>query len=164
MSLENVELSSYMLQNLYRKNLVTVIAKKEDKSKPATVSYLGGNEQNILIVSADKVQPYLNDDDLLLLTKILEACKLTLADVAIVNSESKDIVLQEVIPSITCKVVILFGIDPGKLNLPFRIPHFQIQQHNGKQYIIAPALHELAENKELKTQLWRSFQKLFPVK
>jgi hypothetical protein len=59
--------------------------------------------------------------------------------------------------------MLLFGVDTSDLELPFTIPFFQIQNFNSQEYLTAPALKDLLENKNLKKDLWKSLQKLFQL-
>ena len=72
---------------------------------------------------------YLKDEQLAYLTKILQACKLTLEDVAIINLYGQRQLhyqsIQQQYPSSTCMV---FGLTPDKLELPADFPFFQLQK------------------------------------
>ena len=92
-SLEKIQLPDFILADLYKENLVIlkeiqVIEKQTAKIKnelPETKWFLGDNKKNICIVVNDLEAVYLNEDLLNFLTTILDACKLNLGDVAILN-------------------------------------------------------------------------------
>jgi hypothetical protein len=84
MSLNNFQLSPFLIHQLYKKTLVEMAIInppiKDDKNN--TPSFLGKNEKQILLVVNEDETVFLSDTDLNLLVGILSACKLTLADVA----------------------------------------------------------------------------------
>jgi hypothetical protein len=55
--------------------------------------------------------------------------------------------------------IFLFGVLPADLQFPLHFPYFQLQQYNNQVYISAPALSQLAVNKEQKKELWACLQK-----
>jgi hypothetical protein len=163
MSLENVRLSPLSIQNLYQQNLV-LIQKDKKKAKAAsnTIKYLGSNEKNITILVYNEDTAFLTDNELDFLSKILSACKLTLADVAIINlHKEKDLDHEKISNAFAPGRLLLFGLEPIAIKLPFQIPNFQVQKHNNQVYITAPALNALESDKELKKLLWACFQQIF---
>src|SRR6476661_1685011 len=87
MSFENIQLSPSLIQDLYKDVLIVEndrplnsIALKEPRN-----GYLEKNEKNIQVLINEADSPYLSDEDLNFLTGILNACRLSIADVAIVN-------------------------------------------------------------------------------
>ena len=165
MSLENTRLSPLVIQNLYQRSLVLVEKdKKPKKVSTHSVKYLGSNEKNITILVNNKDAAFLSDTELDFLSKILAACKLTLADVAIVNlHKEKGLDSEKMNLDLTPEKVLLFGVEPITVKLPFQIPHFQIQKHNKQVYITAPELGMLEADKELKKRLWTCFQQMFSI-
>jgi len=49
------------------------------------IKYLGEHLKQVTIIVKDELAVYLNENDLTLLSSILSACKLTLADIALIN-------------------------------------------------------------------------------
>lgn len=163
MDLDHLELTSFTLHNLYRNSVIKI--DNEGGQKPLEANetkYLGANQQHIAMIVNNKDLPFLADGELSFLTKILAACKLTLADIAILNMES---IQEEILPllknKLKIKQVVLFG--PGSLDikLPFQIPFFQVQAFDSVQYLSVPVLTSIEQDKELKKQLWVCFQKMF---
>jgi hypothetical protein len=104
----------------------------------------------------------LSDEELPFLTNILSACKLSLADVAIVNIHSlEEKEIEKTIEPLEPKTVLLFGITPLTIDLPINFPQFQLQQFNKRTYLYSPGLQELANDKTLKLQLWNCLKNLF---
>lgn len=165
MSLENIRLSPLSVQNLYQHNLVLIQKnKKPSKAAVHSIKYLGSNEKNITILIHNEEAAFLGDTELDFLSKILSACKLTLADVAIVNlHKEKGLDHEKISMALTPGKILLFGIEPTTIKLPFQIPHFQVQKYNDQVYITAPSLGILESDKELKKQLWICFQQIFSI-
>jgi hypothetical protein len=163
MSFENIQLSPYLIQNLYRNHLVRLDKpKKPKKATGKDIKHLGNNEKQIVVLINNNEAAFLSDTQLDFLSKILAACKLTLADVAIVNlAKEKDIDNERIDKEFEPGKVLMFGVEPTSISLPFQIPHFQIQKHNNKVYVTAPGLDILETDKELKISLWKCFQQVF---
>jgi hypothetical protein len=109
----------------------------------------------------------MNDNDLEWLQKMLLACKLTLGDVAIVNTHSKNVTIGSVKEQLRPEKLILLGPGPSDLQIPLNFPQFKIQEHDNCRYLCAPSSKELnqdtQEGKVLKSKLWISLQQLFEV-
>ena len=57
----------------------------------------------------------------------------------------------------------MFGISAKKLDLPFEIPYFQVQNFQGRLYTISPPLAEIQLDNNLKKRLWACLQKIFNI-
>jgi hypothetical protein len=163
MSLENIRLSPLSIQNLYQQSLVLIQKdKKKAKATSPAIKHLGSNEKNITILIYNEEAAFLTDNELDFLSKILSACKLTLADVAIINvHKEKDLDHEKINNAFAPERLLLFGLEPIAIKLPFQIPNFQVQKHNSQVYITAPTLSILESDKELKKRLWVCFQQIF---
>jgi DNA polymerase III psi subunit len=164
MSLNDIQLQPYLLADLYSDVLIETntagTAVNTPESKP--MKYLGKNEKNILIIVANAEVPFLPDTELSLLTNILSACRLSLADIAIINSYNIDHTeLHNSIQQLEARSIILFGTDPLSIGLPINFPQFQLQQFDKRIYLYGPALSELEQDKSLKTRLWGCLKQLF---
>lgn len=170
MSLNQVKLDTALLTQLYQSVLVETPSTKgsfEMKTKVETLEKwkaLGGHKKKICIVVIELHAVYLKDEQLAYLTKILQACKLTLEDVAIINLYGQRQLhyqsIQQQYPSSTCMV---FGLTPDKLELPADFPFFQLQKIEGCTYLFAPTLDQLEPSKMDREKLWQSLRKHFNV-
>ncbi len=183
MYFENVQLPSTVIAELYKQSLVVLQdfkpnttndnANTETSASPVSVAdysimpfkYLGGFEKKIAILVTEHFNAHIGDEDLEFLTKMLSACKLLLSDVAIINvvSNPKANQLWQLMPP---KVMLMFDVDPGTVGLPFRRPHFEVQQWSGAVFMNAPELSIFRTGNEndiklLKTKLWLCLQKIF---
>ena len=176
MSLKDFQIPLSILPELYKNSLIEFstaqpspagTSSKKEPKKDEAVRYLGGNDKKIAIVINEEGQSYLNDDDLLWLQKMLQACKLTLGDVAIVNVHTSKYSAAYIKDHLHSKKMILLGTTPELLEMPLNFPQFKPQEHAGCVYLFAPGPAELnnpsEEGKLLKTKLWVSLQKIFEV-
>ena len=164
MSLDNIQLSPLLVEKLYSKALVdlnTVKLQGTEKGE-AGFNWLGNNEKNVLIVVNEQEAANLQDSDLNLLVGILSACKLSMADIALLNFHRNNTAnFNKLNETFNPSTIILFGILPEALDFPLNFPHFQLQAYNGQHYLCSPALNVLATDVALKKQLWLSLQKHF---
>ncbi len=164
MSLDNIQLSSILVEKLYSKTLVDLNAAKSPaiKTAPENLNWLGNNEKNVVIVVNEPQAAYLQDSDLNLLVGILTACKLSMADIALLNvNKNSTAHYQQLNSTLNPSTIILFGVSPEELDFPLNFPPFQLQAYNGQHYLYAPALNALASDVALKKQLWLCLQKHF---
>lgn len=131
----------------------------------APLSYLGSNQQHIAILVHYPNDKHIGEASLDLLSKILAACQLNLAGVAIVNTAHQTVnysLLQEQLQS---KVVILFGIQATQIGLPMQFPLYKDQNFANVLYLQADALDHMlpntSESKTLKSHLWAAFKRIF---
>ena len=158
MSLNNINLNAQLIADLYPN---TLIETSNTNIQNTGVRYLGDNQKNISIFVKNTEVPFLNDGEFNLLTSILAACKLSIADVAIVNLESNNSNPEELLTELNSKIVLLFDIAPTDINLPINFPHFQVQQFNKRTYLYAPAFTIIENDKAVKIKLWQSLKNIF---
>lgn len=161
MSLNNIQLKASVLAHLYKNSLVETSATNVPKSAP--LNYLGNNQKNILVIVSHADVPFLPDEELSFLTNILAACKLGIADIAIVNKNGVDENEWQHILHSETKKVLLFGVEPLAIGLPINFPAFQLQPFNNRTYLYAPALSHIENDKGLKLKLWNALKVLFGI-
>ena len=164
MSLDNIQLTATLLQDLYMNPLYDIKTGESttDLMKILPVSYLGNNQKKVVILvrAADAI--YLPDDELNFLLGILTACKLSMADIALINiSKNTSLLYKDVTEQLKAEKVILFGIDPKELGLPLQFPLYQIQNYNDQVYLSSESLNNLRTDKEEKMKLWNCLKKVF---
>ena len=137
------------------------------QSPGAPYKYLGNNRRHIALLVHSPGSGFLPDNQLAFLTKILEACRMTLADIAIVNNAAVPVTITELRQQLQPKTVLLFGVDPTAIRLPINFPHFKQLNYDDCTYLSSPALDQLVPNTEdsklLKSKLWVSLKTLFDV-
>jgi hypothetical protein len=166
MSLDNIQLPAIVLQDLYKNSLVdldTSTIKKAPKKTPG-ITFLGNNQKQIAIIANDDTTIYLPDEELNFLMGILNACKLTMGDVALVNiAKSGAVTYTEIEQELNAGTILLLGVTPLQLQLPLQFPHYQVQKFNGLVYLAAPALTAIASDKAEKTKLWNCLKQIFSI-
>jgi hypothetical protein len=134
---------------------------------PAAYKFLGNNRKQVAIVVHSPGIPFLPDNQLQFLTKILEACRMNIGDIAIVNAASAPVVITALRQQLNPTVVLLFGLEPVAIKLPINFPVFRLQPYDACTYLSAPALSLLAQNSEesklLKSKLWICLKTQFNV-
>jgi hypothetical protein len=137
----------------------------EKKAEPAAYKVLGNNKKQITVVVNCPNDVFVPEADLQFLTKMLEACKLNMADVAIVNHATAAIAIDRLKVQLQPRYLLLFGVEPGAIQLPISFPSFKDQPYAGTTYLFTPALgqfnQETDEAKQLKRKLWDCLKRMF---
>jgi hypothetical protein len=136
-------------------------------TEPAPYKFLGNNRKQIAIIIHSPGTAFLPDNQLSFLTKILEACRMNIGDIAIVNTATTPILIAQLRQQLNPNTVLLFGLEPVTIKLPINFPLFRLQPYDACTYLSAPALSLLVENSEesklLKSKLWICLKTLFNV-
>jgi hypothetical protein len=181
MSLNDIELPGFIIAGLYKNTLVAgtektikeiVVEKVAEKivDKPAEqkgYKFLGNNNKKITFIVNANDAVFLPEKHLALITKLLEACKMNIGDVAIVNHFSTPVIINDLKKQLTPETLVLFGVEPTLIKLPISFPQFKTQAYDGCTYLYSPSLTDLEqpteEGKLLKSKLWVCLRKLFEV-
>lgn len=166
MSLDNIQLPDTILQGLYSKCLYDLEPHKSDLSDipAASISFLGSNQKKIAVLVNCETAIYLPDDELNFLLGILTACKLSMADIALVNLNKNPGLTYSVLgEQLSIEKIFLFGLNAAAIELPLQFPHYQVQQFNNQVYLSSVALNELQANKDEKMKLWNCLKKIFAL-
>ena len=175
MDLNNIELPASLIVDLYHTSLFNTnefsVEKNLDKETPkhidkvettAPFKWLGDNKKNILVIVNNKEVVYLPDNELTFFTGILSACKLTVADVAILNFNiHPEVSYKELTAFFKSKIVFLFDVEPAAFGLPMNFPHYQIQAFAGNSFLYSPSFKDLENDKVQKSKLWICLKRLF---
>ena len=166
MSLDNIQLPSIVLQELFKKTLVQEdsVQVQDISSTKKSISFLGKNKKQIIILVSNDDVLYLPDEQLSFLLGILAACKLTMEDVAIINIKKNDLITYKTIAKeLNAAKIFLFGAEPSQIELPLQFPHYQVQKYNQQLYLSAPLLSVLQDDKAEKTKLWLCLKQVFSI-
>jgi hypothetical protein len=146
---------------------ITPTTTVSSSTEPAPYKFLGNNRRNVAVIVDSPGTPFLPDNQLSFLTKILEACRMNIGDIAIVNAATKSVVITELRRQLNPNAVLLFGLEPVAIKLPINFPVFRLQPYDACTYLSAPALSQLVQNSEesklLKSKLWVCLKTLFNV-
>jgi hypothetical protein len=187
MSLNNIQLPDFLIEEWYSDKLIASSSKSKAPTAsaaptaatpipapsataptpPAPLKYLGNNRRNITLLVNAPGTAFLPDPQLAFLTKILEACRMTIADVAIVNNAATPATITTVKETLQPKTVLLFGLEPAAIRLPINFPVFKPIDFDACKYLSAPSLDQLVSNTEdsklLKSKLWVCLKTIFDV-
>ena len=111
MNLNDIVLNPYMLTELYPDVLIQ--SQNKNIEIEPDLKYLGQNAKRIALLINNPSVPFLTDSEFSFLTSILTACKLSLADVALLNiykTEPDAILVQ--LNKLNSDKVIMLGVDP----------------------------------------------------
>ena len=144
----------------------------QEKKQPVEVQteevkswkHLGDYKKRILFIVRYDDAVHIPDEQLNFLTTILSACKLSLADIAILNlAKAPSTFYKEVQEKFKSNVTILFGITPQQFEMPVNFPEFQVQPFNNCTFLSGPTIEQMENDKLLKSKLWVSLRKIFNV-
>jgi hypothetical protein len=166
------KLPDFVLAELYNKSLVFVDDGSKQKKvvedfKETKKLYLGNYEKKIIVLVNDAENIYLSDGSLRFLSGILNACKLNLAHIAVINFNNNALSFSELKKQLQPEFLLSFGITALQIELPFTMPDYQVQLYDNCCIVTAPALTAL--NSEIndavteKKKLWKSLQKMFSL-
>lgn len=166
MSLDNIQLPAIVLQDLFKHSLIDLNTDKPvlPVNDTPAIGFLGSNNKNITILVQDINNIYLPDEELNFLIGILSACKLSMADVALINIAGHPGLTYTMLEQeLHAGILLLFGITPRQLELPLEFPSYQIQKFNNQVYLSAATLQVLQGDKAEKTKLWNCLKQVFDI-
>jgi hypothetical protein len=121
-----------------KKSKVVVLFKHQNKNMPA-------NEYDLLV-------------------KMLEACKLSVNEVGLINQQYHDCTSFLAIKEQTnARIIISFGIIAPKMNLSIHLPAYTITTFADVQLLLAHPLASIAKDKTKKIALWQKLKLLFTL-
>ena len=166
MSLDNFQIPLNMIPELYKNSMVVLDEKQiiPNSLKSETLSFLGGNERQILVLLEDEKNVFIAENDLSFLTDILNACSFSMADIAIVNlRQNRTYSFTDIIDITKPIFMITFGLGSPDIQLPCSTDYFQIEKHQGVTFLNAPSLYAIYNDVSMKKTLWACLKKLFSI-
>lgn len=131
---------------------------KNTDSESIMMSFEGDFKKGILIIYQGRD---LSDDIREFLMKILGAVNCTLKDIALISEETLKSGIQDPIPLLNPKKMIVFGILHHPVMKLKKDNYFIVQED--LEYFFADDLSELAGNISLKKKLWSTLQLFFNI-
>ena len=129
--------------------------------------FLGNNGKKVTIIIKETDVAFINDQHLQFLSNILNACKLNLGDIALVNHIHNPLVYANLKQKLQPKFIIAFDLQPKEIQLPFTIPNYQVQLHDNCKFLFASSLKTMEgdsqEAKLEKSKLWASLKNMFQL-
>ncbi len=170
MTLDNIQLPPFIVARLFKDSLVVLNTEQSKTIAPSgtvttgeqqPITSLGQNGQRILILVHDTDALYLQDSRLDFLLGILSACRLTMADVSLVNMANNNATWLQLTATFQSEKIFLFGVDPSVIAMPISFPWYQVQRYNNQVYLNAPTLSELENDRMEKSKLWTCLKQIF---
>ena len=175
MKLSDIKLDQSVIQDLYKKNLVEPVLagspklQVDDIDRPDSAKRMKAEnkvaevkQKNIVAIVNTPDGNNLPDEELMLLTNMLAACKLSLGDIDLINLHQQSRpVYKELLSKLSNGIVLLFGPPPSTLDLPVDFPYFQVQSFNNCTFLYTPSLGEIKDDKVLKSKLWICLRRIF---
>jgi hypothetical protein len=166
MSFTNIHLPDFVLVEMFKTSIVG--SPTEIKQNESPISFLGDNKKNVTILLQDEDAVFIHDERLKFLNNILQACRLTLADVAIINIQSQPAVqYQSIVKQLHPKFILLFDVNAAAIGFPANSSLYQLQNINDCVMMSAASLDAmLANNQEAKVEkskLWTALKTMFII-
>jgi hypothetical protein len=131
------------------------------------LKYLGEHLKQIVVLVNDTTAVHLNETDLGLLSSILNACKLTLADIALVNIATQPMSLHEILVTIPSKLVLVFDIATTQLKIKLPATLYKPIVLGDTHILMSSSLHSMQgadqSAKLEKSKLWNALKLLFKL-
>ena len=189
MSTEKTILSTAVLANLYKESLViiphaptenTKITTEENSATTTTkmvaskevkwdvpIKSLGEHNKKITVIVNDPNSVHLNESDFILLTSILNACRLTIADIALINLGKQPVGLHQILQEYPSILVISFAVDANQLKVKLPNTLYKVSQLGESTILFSNALSSMQgtgiEAKQEKAKLWTVLKKIFEL-
>ncbi|MDR6566747.1 hypothetical protein SAMN05660461_3521 [Chitinophaga ginsengisegetis] len=165
MSLEQTQLDPYFLAKIFTQPIIpgkSMPAEAVEKVAPK-VKYLGENQKNIALFIQNENEAYLNEELFNLLTNILNACKLGMQDVSLINViHYPSLAFPAWQAAVKIERSVVFGIAPEQLGLN-DIPLYQLVTVNGTTLLFSDELSLIGSDKVLKARLWAGLKQLLGI-
>lgn len=159
-SIKNLHLNPLGVHFLYQKNVL--YGTKVDKPLAVTNNlFLGNNEKQITVVVNDADHKHISETELEFVTNILTACKLSIADIAIVNMHNGAINWTTLKEQTKATTLLLFGVDPINFGMPILFEKYHVQNYDGTVCLYSNDLANIATDKDNKAKLWKALQQIF---
>ncbi len=185
MSTDKTILSSSVLVDLYKDSLVvvediplenkatveqTIETKKEEIKEvkwEGPIKSLGEHNKKITVIVNDPNSVHLNEMDFILLTSILNACRLTIADIALINIGKQPVGLHQILQELPSTLVLSFAVDATQLKVKLPSTLYKITQLGETNILFSNALSTMqgtgVEAKQEKAKLWTVLKKIFEL-
>ncbi len=185
MNTEKTILSAADLVNLYQEHLVViddshnttkaiVEVKTPTTSDPiqqeawvGPIKSLGEHHKKITVIVHDPNSVHLNEMDFILLTSILNACRLTIADVALINLGKQPVGLHQILQEYPSTLLISFAVDATQLKVKLPNTLYKVNSLGETHILFSNALSTMQgtgiEAKQEKAKLWTVLKKIFEL-
>lgn len=185
MNTEKTILSTNDLVHLYKESLVVIddfpktneinVEKVTEDTHPpiqqetwqGPIKHLGEHYKKITVVVNDPNAVHLNETDFILLTSILNACRLTIADITLINLSKQPVGLHHILHEFPSTLLISFAVDPTQLKVKLPNSLYKVTTLGETHILLSSALATMqgtgVEAKQEKAKLWAVLKNIFAL-
>jgi hypothetical protein len=134
---------------------------------PVPIKFLGDHLKKIMVIVNDANAVHLNETDLGLLSSILNACKLTLTDIALVNIAVQPLSMHEILNTLPSQLVLVFDLSAAQLKIKLPTTLYKPIVLGDTQILFSKSLDSMQgidqTAKQEKSKLWNALKLLFKL-
>jgi hypothetical protein len=176
MGIDHLQLSPELIAALYPETLVagtmgSTVKKAVKTSPPALLPayhFLGKNLRSVCFLVNYPDHPFLPDDKLVFITKMLTACKYNLEDISLINISKQQVEIAELRIQLNPQIIFLWGVLPSQIGIAQKgYPDLTVSAFDNISLL--PVQHadlisgDSTEGLEMKKILWSALKKLFKL-
>lgn len=164
MDLNNVVFSKEQVTDLFGKQLVAAIGyatNMPDVNDEMGIKFKGKNKKNIVWLIEIDDHLFLNDADFQFLTKVIEACRLNLDDIALINMNDAANQFKLIINQLNPVLLLASGISANKIS--FKTQLYTIEQTNGFTLFITNSIEDMRKDAVKKSKLWVGLKQILSI-
>jgi hypothetical protein len=148
-------------------NTTEVTIAEEEVKLTIPLKHLGDHSKKIVVIVDDPASVYLNEPDFILLTSILNACRLTIADIALVNIGNQKASLHQILNNLPSKLVIAFEVDSKALKIKLPTNLYKLTPLGDSNLLFSKSLSSMqgldSAAKQEKAKLWAVLKQIFQL-
>lgn len=149
------------------KTSVNEVVNEQKATPPAPLKYLGDHLKKIMVIVSDPSAVHLNETDLGLLSSILNACKLTLADIALINTAQQPLSMHEMLNTLPSQLVLAFDISAAQLKIKLPTTLYKPIVLGDTHILFSTSLQSMQGTDQTakleKSKLWNALKLLFKL-
>ena len=171
MSLNDIQLQGKMLTDLYgdvliSENVAPVNKPMAKHEGAGGMRSLGKNNKNCCFIVSYPKETFLPDDKMEVLVKIMQACRLSMDDIALLNIAGNEFGIEEIREQFQPEKMVLLGVKPADIRLPIQFPAYKPQSYAGCTYVYSDSLDEMDQSdagRKIKGNLWSALKEMFAL-
>ena len=146
---------------------VNEVVNEQKATAPAPLKYLGDHLKKIMVIVNDPNAVHLNETDLGLLSSILNACKLTLADIALINTAQQPLSMHEMLTTLPSQLVLAFDLSASQLKIKLPTTLYKTIVLGETHILFSSSLQSMQGADQTakleKSKLWNALKLLFKL-
>ena len=146
---------------------VHAVVNEQKATPPAPLKFLGDHLKQIMVIVNDPSAVHLNETDLGLLSSILNACKLTLADIALINTAQQPLSMHEMLTTLPSQLVLAFDLSATQLKIKLPTTLYKPIVLGDTHILFSSSLQSMQGADQTakleKSKLWNALKLLFKL-